>query len=451
MKNYSTSPTDQNAVELLKSDPLRRNHAVLRFLQLISSIDDSCSIALNGEWGSGKTIFIKQIKLILDYNNPQSLLSDDLRKFMDSMGTQIPDCVNCSTVYYDAWTNDDNDDPILSLVYATIASKQSNYSSETERSLSDLVGKILDAVTARPISDVFKQVKGENSFAPVKKQENIHSLIHEFLDELILERGNRLVIFIDELDRCRPAYAVQLLERIKHYFDDERVTFVFSVNFAQLQHTIKSYYGHFFDATRYLDKFFDLRISLPEIDYRRFIEYKFSFFTSGYIYDEVCVRVAQYFSFTLREVERYMRLIRIAAYKNSHGRDEASFSGQKALQFGLLYLVPVMIGLSMSDMDAYTKFIAGENFDVLRKVLSCMTDYTYQDWLGINKKDFTNADAAVMEKIKKVYDAVFANQGNENRINPGIHIGTMTFTEQTRREIMNIATLLAPCAEYDFS
>ena len=124
--------------------------------------------------------------IILDYNNPQSLLSDDLRKFMDSMGTQIPACVNCSTVYYDAWTNDDNDDPILALVYATIASKQSNYSSEIERSLSDLVGKILDAVTARPISDVFKQVKGENSFAPVKKRENIHSLIHEFLDELIL-------------------------------------------------------------------------------------------------------------------------------------------------------------------------------------------------------------------------------------------------------------------------
>ena len=65
MKNYSTSPTDQNAVELLKSDPLRRNNAVLRFLQLINSIDDSCSIALNGEWGSGKTIFIKQIKLIV--------------------------------------------------------------------------------------------------------------------------------------------------------------------------------------------------------------------------------------------------------------------------------------------------------------------------------------------------------------------------------------------------
>ena len=451
MKNYSTSPTDQNAVELLKSNPLGRNNAIFRFLQLIDSIDDSCSIALNGEWGSGKTIFTKQIKLIMDYNNPQSSLSNDLRESMASIGMQIPECANYSTVYYDAWANDDNDDPILSLVYATIASEQSNYSPENVRSLSGLVSKIFDAVTARPISDILEQFKGEDPFAHVKTRENIHALIHGFLDELILERGNRLVFFVDELDRCRPAYAIQLLERIKHYFDDERVTFVFSVNLTQLQHAVKSYYGYFFDSTRYLDKFFDLRISLPEIDYRRFIEYKFSFLSSGYIYDEICVRVAQYFSFTLREVERYMRLIRIAAYTKSHNHGEASFSRQKALQFGLLYLVPVMIGLSMSDMEAYSKFIAGENFDVLCKVLSCMTDYTYQDWLGIRKADHTDIDSAVMERIKEVYHAVFADTGNKYRANFETRVGEMSFTEQTRQEIMNIATLLAPCAEYDFS
>lgn len=451
MKNYSISPTDQNAVELLKGNPLGRNDAVFRFLQLINSIDESCSIALNGEWGSGKTIFIKQIKLILDYSNSQSSLPHDLREHIASMGKQIPECANCSTVYYDAWANDDNDDPILSLVYETIASKQSNFSSENERSLLGLVGKILDAVTARPISHILEQVKEESPFAPVKTRENIHALIREFLDELILERGNRLVIFIDELDRCRPAYAIQLLERIKHYFDDERVTFVFSVNLTQLQYAVKSYYGHFFDATRYLDKFFDLRISLPEIDYRRFIEYKFSFFSSGYIYDEICTRVAQCFSFTLREVERYMRLIRIAAYKKSHNHGETSFPRQKALQFGLLYFVPVMIGLSMSDMDAYSRFIAGENFDILCKVLSCMTVYTYQEWLGISKADHANINSAVMEKIKEAYNTVFADTGNGVRANYETRIGKMCFTEQTKREIMDIATLLAPCAEYDFT
>ena len=121
------------------------------------------------------------------------------------------------------------------------------------------------------------------------------------------------------------------------------------------------------------------------------------------------------------------------------------------LQFGLLYFVPGMIGLSMSDMDAYSKFIAGKNFDILCKVLSCMTDYTYQDWLGISKADHADIDSAVMEKIKEVYNTVFADTGNGCRADYETRIGEMSFTEQTKREIMDIATLLAPCADYDFS
>ena len=62
-----------------------------------------------------------------------------------------------------------------------------------------------------------------------------------------------------------------LLERIKHYFDDERITFVFSVSLTQLQWTIRNYYGNGFDATKYLDKFFDLRVSIPNADYERFL------------------------------------------------------------------------------------------------------------------------------------------------------------------------------------
>ena len=51
----------------------------------------------------------------------------------------------------------------------------------------------------------------------------------------MVERGNRLIIFIDELDRCKPTFAVHLLEQIKHYIFDDRITFVFSINLEQLQ------------------------------------------------------------------------------------------------------------------------------------------------------------------------------------------------------------------------
>ena len=61
-----------------------------------------------------------------------------------------------------------------------------------------------------------------------------------------------MLFFIDELDRCKPSFAVHLLEQLKHYISDERITFVFSVNLEQLQHTIKHYYGINFDSGRYL-------------------------------------------------------------------------------------------------------------------------------------------------------------------------------------------------------
>ncbi|GAL22833.1 putative phage protein [Vibrio maritimus] len=71
-------------------------------------------------------------------------------------------------------------------------------------------------------------------------------------------------IFIDELDRCRPSYAVEMLETIKHIFDIEGVVFVVATDTEQLQHAVKAVYGEGFDARVYLSRFFNSRFSLKE-------------------------------------------------------------------------------------------------------------------------------------------------------------------------------------------
>lgn len=71
------------------------------------------------------------------------------------------------------------------------------------------------------------------------------------------EKPAPLFILVDELDRCRPTYAVQLLERVKHLFDVPGVVFVFATNADQLQHSISGSYGANFDGFRYLKRFFD--------------------------------------------------------------------------------------------------------------------------------------------------------------------------------------------------
>ncbi len=79
-------------------------------------------------------------------------------------------------------------------------------------------------------------------------------------------------IFIDELDRCRPSYAVEMLETIKHIFDIKGIVFVVATDTEQLQHAVKAIYGEGFDARLYLGRFFNSRFSLKAPDLKNFLE-----------------------------------------------------------------------------------------------------------------------------------------------------------------------------------
>ncbi|WP_417655245.1 KAP family P-loop NTPase fold protein [Pseudoalteromonas atlantica] len=85
------------------------------------------------------------------------------------------------------------------------------------------------------------------------------------LIEIIYELHIPIVILIDELDRCRPNYAVEVLEVIKHFFETKGCTFLVATNTEVLEHSVKSIYGIDFDAQLYLRRFFDRKITLPSI------------------------------------------------------------------------------------------------------------------------------------------------------------------------------------------
>lgn len=73
-----------------------------------------------------------------------------------------------------------------------------------------------------------------------------------------------MYVFIDELDRCRPSFAIAMLEGIKHLFDIPGVCFVVSTNLSQLSEAVKAVYGPSFDGYSYLKRFFDAEYELPE-------------------------------------------------------------------------------------------------------------------------------------------------------------------------------------------
>ena len=79
----------------------------------------------------------------------------------------------------------------------------------------------------------------------------------------VVKREKKLIIIIDELDRCKPTFAVQTLEIVKHLFNVEGLVFIFALDINQLSHSVKVVYGNDFDAIGYLERFFNYLTILP--------------------------------------------------------------------------------------------------------------------------------------------------------------------------------------------
>lgn len=79
-------------------------------------------------------------------------------------------------------------------------------------------------------------------------------------------------IFIDEIDRCRPTFSLELLEGLKHIFNVPGVCYIVSTNISQLSHAVGAVYGVGFDGSGYLNRFFDTVYSLPRVNRFSYIE-----------------------------------------------------------------------------------------------------------------------------------------------------------------------------------
>lgn len=453
MTNYSLKPTDENALELLRTDPIQRKKYVQRFVKILSRMEDECyTVALNGDWGSGKTFFVKQIKMILDAYNPQSNMEAGQRTAVQQCyrDASCPD--SYATVYYDAWAFDNHDDPILSLVYAALKSGCGEEPEGEKESIIGAAANVFDAVKGTNLATLYEAIKGQQPgkiTGKIEKTENLKDSIRAFIDTLIQEKGNRLIIFIDELDRCKPDYAIRLLERIKHYFDDDRITFVFSVNLAQLQWTVKGYYGSSFDATGYLEKFFDLQFTLPHVDYKGFLWNRLNLDLDS-ITAQVCLAVVKQFHFSMRQMERYIRVMKIIAI--SGACENALSRENKATAFVGEYVMPILIGLQMHDLDLYHNFRTGKDAAPLINILTSQDVPECNFLMKSNETSVVDRNISrqvgenyvvVKDRLQDAYDALFSKPER-------VEVGQMIFTDQIREYLYETEAILKPDGNFDF-
>ncbi len=151
------------------------------------------------------------------------------------------------------------------------------------------------------VKNAKEALEGKDFLASVKTAEEIRMQVKDVFESIIVENVQKLVVFVDELDRCRPAFTMEMLERIKHYFDDDRIIFVVAINREQLVHLISNCYGEHFDSTRYLDKFFDKNVYLPKISTRQRVGREWDFSEEKSCLKNVSEGLNDYYQLSLRE------------------------------------------------------------------------------------------------------------------------------------------------------
>jgi len=421
--NYELKPTFDNLKNSILTDSVGRNKSIAHFVELLDEIDGNVVIALDDSWGNGKTFFVKQTQMVL-----QSLDSSDENL------TEVRECMkkclkhdtlrNYLPVYYDAWSNDNDTDPVLSIIFKMLQDIDDLEDYEVnDKSCWDMVTHGLEILTRSfggpPVKAFLDSVKGKNLLEEIKKSKEADQVLNQLFDTLLEKQpaDTRIVFFIDELDRCCPNFAVRLLERIKHYFLHEKVIFVVSVNMSELQHTIKRHYGNDFNADKYLRRFFDFTIPLPPADMRKYYEtINFKDNEAKYV---VANSMIEKYNFSLREITRYLQYLKLAVPEKYN---------QYEPRYGFYHhvLIPFIIGLSVHDRNKYNDFLQGKDSssfaeaiplyraDWLCKILLTQPDETFL--LGIN----ANATVVVSlaEKFQPVYECIFGNSTQPVRV-PG--------------------------------
>lgn len=453
MKSLELKPNKEILLETLEKNIIGRNTEIINFIRLLDSIKSNFSIAIDNDWGTGKTFFVKQAKMILDAYNDHSYdyeLSnlERIKNVIDIKNIDLH-----LAVYYNAWENDNQKSPLLSLIYeiikvAKIDTNKTDISINKEKIIKDGLSAIVKHFSGIDIKELLKCVETEakDIFKEIKGQKSTKEQVDNILNNLLLEHGERLVIFIDELDRCRPTFAVELLEQIKHYFDNDKITFVFSTNIKQLQYTIKKYYGEAFEAKRYLDKFFDLTVSLNEVNV---IEY-FNFVNEnsrGDMYDYVCKEIVKEYNFTLRDVIKFVQINKICIENLRKTKNEYLYFDEIIIRYILTYVLPIVIGLKIKRYDQYEDFITGKDSTPLITILSKSEWISY----GIDKLFSENEKSSkdiniIKEKLELMYKAIFIEEYIDKH---SIEIGKLEFTKETRKILFEAEGLLSRFARYN--
>ncbi|MCO6508215.1 MAG: hypothetical protein J6578_05395 [Snodgrassella sp.] len=400
-----------DATDPFKNDVLDRKTNIEILTQFITSYEQSIVLCIDAGWGQGKTTFIKMWQQYLKNQN-------------------IP------TIYFNAWESDYTDDALIALIGEiglsiqelvgedkTIAEKilghlyklAVNFTKAAAPAMANLGIKAASGglISADEISTAFGNLSESLVKEQITKYEESRKTLGSFkeaLSELARcyadgDAHKPLVIFIDELDRCRPNFAIEVLEKAKHLFNVDNIIFVLATDKTQLGHSIRAVYGQGLDVNGYLRRFIDFDYLLPILNESNFIDKLLQKFSLDKHLESntscLTVLVLKYmiglYKLTLREQEALCNILNIVARTNNQFKKDD------------YYLLCFLIVLKLKFPDLYNSLNKNNKNNFVDKALKNINSQypTYID-IDINGYYFEFLELILLTVVEP--DPSFSNE-----------------------------------------
>ena len=274
IKHHEIIPNEEKPFDQCRLD---REPFARILTEIVNTYADGFVMAINNKWGTGKTTFVKMWQ--------QQLKKEDFK-----------------TVYFNAWENDFENNPLVAIMseLETLLNDKNEkiFKSVLQkgailiRNIAPSLAKALIKKYAFDVDDVVvgavesaTKASTEILEGEIKEYISKKKSIGEFRKELenfvkTKETEKPLVFIIDELDRCRPNYSVEVLEQIKHFFSVEGIVFVLSIDKSHLASAVKGFYGSDqINTDEYLRRFIDLEYSIPQPSSKKYSSYLFQYYS----------------------------------------------------------------------------------------------------------------------------------------------------------------------------
>ncbi|WP_026804715.1 KAP family P-loop NTPase fold protein [Aliarcobacter lanthieri] len=396
------------------TDDLGRKNVASLYVKFINALDGHHVIALDAPWGSGKSTLI-------DY------MCKDFEENKDIF------------VKYNAWENDYTEEPLLSLMSDLNQQFQvkkyigkDDYKSfvphmvkatklftkgvlkgvskvilgtEATTDIGNACIEVSSAITDEVANNIFKDID-ESKKSRKEFKEELKQYTNQILKEKEKEKkGAKLIIIIDELDRCRPTFAIELLENIKHLFDIENIVFFIAVDNKQLAESIRAVYGNGFDADTYLHRFFDFELhlkrdSIGDYFYKKIKEKFINYFPNA---DNFAKDSSETFNLTIRDINKIVNeaFILNKLFNQAYSENDTLFFPLK------IFLLILILKYKNQDLYLYFKETKAtfNNQDLINK-FGTKTDIKRFMETHINLNNDEESISLILKTIKRIEETL---------------------------------------------